>query len=166
MTKSVINSVAVLALAAIAVVPALAETPEAAAKKAESALVSAQVGVAASPKAAWKSLKQQKAAAKAETKGFFRDLWNAFKQDLNREVDWSNHPCKPDEIREDGGDSGIICRSKQKYEVSCTITQWDEYQGEGGPYRVPHTIDSCTCNGKPCNGFAGDGPSTPGEQAP
>lgn len=97
----------------------------------------------------------------------FKEWWRKEQQRArNQGIDWSNHPCKPDEVREDGGDSGVICRSKEKFVVSCRVTEWDVFDGEGGPYRVPRTIESCTCNDKPCGGFAGSQPADPGPQSP
>lgn len=87
-----------------------------------------------------------------------KEWWkNEQQRAVDEGIDWSNHPCKPDEERVDGGDSGVICRSKERFTVSCDVTEWDTYQDEGGLHRVPRTIGDCTCNGKPCNGFAGDG---------
>ena len=43
--------------------------------------------------------------------------------------------------------------------VSCKVTEWEVGHDDGGEWRVPRKIDSCTCNDKPCGGFAGDGGS-------
>ena len=156
-----------LALAGLAAAPSRAETSEAVAQLAEVSVPQATQVVAvnaADDKASAKdrtgvdNLRDLGRDLRAGKPGAFRRF---FRAEARRNVDWSNHPCKPGEVRDTTqGDSGVVCRSAQRFTVSCDVTS-HQVPGEGGPQTVVDHINSCTCNGKPCNGFAGDGPGNP-----
>lgn len=89
-------------------------------------------------------------------------IWDSFKEwwrkEQQRKVDWAQHPCTKDEIKEVDGEMGVICRSKTPASCTVTVTEWEIIEGEGGPYRLPKKYTAVPPN---CFGGAAPSPSEP-----
>ena len=94
----------------------------------------------------------------------------SFKQfvakEKDRKVDWSNHPCQPGERRVDTGESGIACYPAQSASVTCEVLGYqDVNEGEAGIVRRA-VLGKCTSSWGGTGGWAGNGSSNDGNQAP